>query len=195
MVGAFNHYLSDMERLGYTNSFEVLDARNFGIPQFRERIFTVSLIGDQRFNFADLERKSMRPITDYLETGITGEQYQVRQPSMIAKLPENCPPGTTRKLSYIEDYAYTITTKQMRCPNSGIVIDDEIKRYLTERECWRLMGFSDEDFELALAEHPSKEGCLNGTLYHQAGNSIVVDVLEAIFKQLVGEYIEMERQS
>lgn len=51
-------------------------------------------------------------------------------------------------------------------------------RKLTPRECWRLMGFSDEDYEKA-AEVNSKT-----QLYKQAGNSIVKDVLMAIFSQL-----------
>jgi DNA (cytosine-5)-methyltransferase 1 len=51
------------------------------------------------------------------------------------------------------------------------------------------MGFEDLDFDAAIKVHPSKEGCLNGTLYHQAGNSIVVQVLEVIFELLLsGNY-------
>lgn len=51
-------------------------------------------------------------------------------------------------------------------------------RKLTPKECWRLMGFSDEDYEKA-AEVNSKT-----QLYKQSGNSIVRDVLMAIFSQL-----------
>lgn len=52
-------------------------------------------------------------------------------------------------------------------------------RKLTPKECWRLMGFDDEDFEKA------KEVNSDSQLYKQAGNSIVVNVLEAIFKELL----------
>lgn len=51
-------------------------------------------------------------------------------------------------------------------------------RKLTPKECWRLMGFDDTDFEKA------EKVCSNSQLYKQAGNSIVVNVLEAIFKEL-----------
>lgn len=51
-------------------------------------------------------------------------------------------------------------------------------RKLTPKECWRLMGFDDEDFYKAEAVNS------NAQLYKQAGNSIVVDVLEAIFTNL-----------
>lgn len=60
---------------------------------------------------------------------------------------------------------------------------DKVKKYrirkLTPRECWRLMGFSDEDFNKAAAVNSDTQ------LYAQAGNSIVVNVLEAIFKQMI----------
>ncbi|HHX80043.1 MAG TPA: hypothetical protein GX692_03150, partial [Acholeplasmataceae bacterium] len=49
---------------------------------------------------------------------------------------------------------------------------------LTPKECWRLMGFSDEDFDKA-----SKVNS-NSQLYKQAGNSIVVNVLMEIFKKM-----------
>lgn len=51
-------------------------------------------------------------------------------------------------------------------------------RKLTPKECWRLMAFSDEDFQKAEAVNS------NTQLYKQAGNSIVVSVLEAIFRQM-----------
>lgn len=52
-------------------------------------------------------------------------------------------------------------------------------RKLTPLETWRLMGFSDNDYYAA-----KSVGTSNAQLYKQAGNSIVVTVLEAIFRQL-----------
>lgn len=52
-------------------------------------------------------------------------------------------------------------------------------RKLTPRECWRLMGFTDIEFDCA-----KLSGVSNSQLYKQAGNSIVVDVLVAIFREL-----------
>jgi DNA (cytosine-5)-methyltransferase 1 len=56
---------------------------------------------------------------------------------------------------------------------------DERVRRLTPKECWRLMGFDDEAFERAA------NGVSNSQLYKQAGNSIVVNVLMAIFGQMI----------
>lgn len=70
-----------------------------------------------------------------------------------------------------------ITTVQ----KDNYVLEPNIRiRKLTPKECWRLMGFSDEDFEKA-----EKVPTSNTQLYKQAGNSIVVKVLEKIFKNLL----------
>lgn len=52
-------------------------------------------------------------------------------------------------------------------------------RKLTPKECWRLMGFDDTDFDKA------EKVCSNTQLYKQAGNSIVVNVLEGILGALL----------
>ena len=144
-------------------------------------------MGGGKFSFDNLEKVPLKPISNFLENNIIDAKYIVKQPSMVKYLPTN---SLSKKyggnLRVIEDFCWTITTKQVRHPNSGIVkIDENTYRYLTERECWRFMGFSDEDFDKASLEHKTKGGKLNGTLYKQAGNSIVVQVLEAIFKELL----------
>lgn len=197
MIHNFNKYLVRMVELGYTNSFEVLDATDFGIPQKRERVFTISVLGGKAFDFKKLKRKPMRHIKEFLEPNVTEPQYMITIPSMLNKIEELNPVQKTdkykRRLDVIDDRCWTITERQDRCPNAGIIrVDDKpTYRYLTERECWRLMGFSDEDFDAALKEFPTRPGKRNATLYRLAGNSIVVDVLEAIFEVLLkGDFIE-----
>lgn len=60
-------------------------------------------------------------------------------------------------------------------------------RKLTPKECWRLMGMKDEYIDRCV-----DAGLSNSQLYKQAGNSIVVDVLKYIFKELFKEYIVSE---
>ena len=184
MIHNFNRYLSEMEKMGYTNSFEILNAMEFGLPQSRERVFTISILGNEYFSFDDLVRTKPRNIKDYLEK-TDDEKYIVSQPSMIKKINHDGKNGINQ-VPVIKNHCYTITTKQMRSPNAGVVdIGDGRYRYLTELECWRLMGFSDEDFYNALKANPSKQGKMNGALYKQAGNSIPVPILEAIFSKLL----------
>lgn len=74
----------------------------------------------------------------------------------------------------------TLTTVQ----KDNYLVEPEFRiRKLTPLECWRLMGFNDEDFYKA-----KNSGLADTHLYKQAGNSIVVNVLEAIFENLLGEY-------
>lgn len=58
MVHNFNRYLSYMEKLGYSNNYKVLDCRDYGIPQARERCFTVSILGDNAFDFELMGKKT-----------------------------------------------------------------------------------------------------------------------------------------
>jgi DNA (cytosine-5)-methyltransferase 1 len=75
----------------------------------------------------------------------------------------------------------TLTTRPdvLGYVESKAIVDKLRIRKLTPRECYRLMGFSDEAFDRA-QEHQS-----NSALYHQAGDSIVVNVLENILKGLL----------
>lgn len=179
----FDRYCIEMEKMGYSNSYQILNAMDFGIPQKRERVFTISILGVEKFDFSKLMKRPLQDINFFLEED-TNMKYILTQPSMLKKIGE----GNNKfqgRLQIIKNFVYTITTKQLRCPNSGIVdIGNGKYRLLTERECWRFMGFTDEDFNKALKRHPGRNGCLNNILYKQAGNSIVVQILEAIFEEL-----------
>lgn len=69
--------------------------------------------------------------------------------------------------------------KTLPTTDSQGVLDGYRIRKLTPKECWRLMGFDDADFEKAAQVNS------NAQLYKQAGNSIVVKVLELILKELL----------
>lgn len=85
----FDRYMVEMERLGYTNNFEVLDAREFGLPQARERVFTVSVLNGERFEFDDLIRTPMRNLQEFLEDDASvPDVYDVTQPSVLACIGE-----------------------------------------------------------------------------------------------------------
>ena len=195
MVHNFNKYLKKMKQLGYTNSYETLNSMEFGLPQSRNRVFTISYLDGAYFNFEDLIRTEPPHIKEYLED-TEEEKYLVTQPSMLRLIDGTSESTFNGRVQIIEDYCWTITTKQMRSPNSGVIdLGNGKYRYLTEKECWRLQGYSDEDFNNALSVHPGREGCLNSALYKQAGNSIPVTIFESIFrKMLFGEIQAKTRQ-
>ena len=89
------------------------------------------------------------------------------------------PNSNTRRGRVCEGKANTLSTS----PQQAVITEDSNMeniriRKLTPRECWRLMGFNDEDFNKARAVNSDTQ------LYKQAGNSIVVNVLEAIMSNM-----------
>lgn len=216
----FDAYLETMEQLGYRNYYQVLNAKDYGIPQNRERVFTISIRNDlnQTFEFPPKQELKLK-LKDMLEDEVD-EKYIISDKLMIyydRKIKQGwrkelhldnkeisstiCNParnnindtfvkvigGVGEKKSnggtqwYQQDRIYDnniglslSTTAQPYYPDNQLRI-----RKLTPKECWRLMGFDDEDFEKASQVNS------NTQLYKQAGNSIVVNVLEAIFKELI----------
>lgn len=79
----------------------------------------------------------------------------------------------------------TFSTLGTNCGSStsaggGVVLKNDLKiRKLTPKECFRLMGVKDEDYN-KIAKNQS-----DSSLYHLAGDSIVVNVLMAIFKEMI----------
>lgn len=97
------------------------------------------------------------------------------------------PTSKTRRGRVIDDGQVSPTLTTENIPNvleewlweiDGVWYCIRIRK-LTPRECWRLMGFSDDDFEAAERVNS------NTQLYKQAGNSIVKQVLMAVFKELI----------
>lgn len=83
-----------------------------------------------------------------------------------------------RRFKNCEDPAFTLTSQDRH----GVLIESDHAlaiRKLTPKECWRLQGFSDDQFEKA-----EKAGISNSQLYKQAGNAVTVDVVEQIGKRL-----------
>lgn len=87
------------------------------------------------------------------------------------------PDSETRRGRVQPQRSNTLTTSD----NLGVLVDDEtIKiRKLTPKECWRLQGFTDEQFEKAAAVNS------NSQLYKQAGNAVTVNVVEEIGKHIM----------
>lgn len=171
----FNRYLDEMQKLGYTSNYKVLNAMDFGLPQNRNRVFTVSCLDGTYFNFGVLENIPMKNVSEFLEDNVSDE-YMVTQPSILKVIGKK----GIKRATIIEDYCYTITERQDRCPAQVIKLRDDKYRFLTDLECWRLQGYSDEDYYNAARVNNKR------ALYKQAGNSIPIPILEAIFKELIG---------
>ncbi|WP_027438319.1 DNA (cytosine-5-)-methyltransferase [Lachnospira multipara] len=216
----FNDWKSTLNDLGYYNKIYRLNAKNFGIPQKRERAYMISILtnGDDKLekildeyffqnNLEDVEvanRIKRRKL--YLKDILCLDYKKDIKYKMEADASKPNDTPSRRKIREDNDLLFdgkkineinvnTVTTKQDRNPNSGLITYKNYARgksdwrYLTPRECFKLMGFEEEDFDRVISNNP--QTAKNRKLYSieklikMAGNSIVVDVLEAIFKQII----------
>ena len=274
----FDEWLKYLEDLGYTNYWQVLNAKDYGVPQNRERVFVVSILGEHKPYKFPSPIKLNKKIKDVLEDNVAKKYYlseevpntlttvqkdnyvleinriiKVDIPQIVKKrkyevdieklkntlkerkiksklsnkeisqilnkpltlvehwfrsdssfsIPSEDIWFELKKVLSIEtnEFDESITTfeekegvyeKSNRCYFSeGIaptltcgcnekIIDSELKiRKLTPRECFRLMGVSEEDIDKIQAA-----GISETQQYKMAGNSIVVPVLEGIFREL-----------
>ena len=175
----YQKYLDTLSSFGYTNFYRVLNSKDYGIPQSRNRIFTISILDDTKFEFP---REQVLDTTyfDYLE-----DTYDLDDVVLTAndlKMVKDFGAPYSFGGFVVRDNIYpTITASYGKVSgNSGKIKCKEGYRILTAKECWRLMGFDDEDYEKAA------KVCQKSQLYKQAGNSIVVNVLEALIADIYG---------
>ena len=184
----FDAYLETMKALGYTNYYQVLNAKDYGIPQSRERVFTISIRDDatEKYEFPK-KRVLYQRVKDlledevdkkyYLDVTITQKETKTTTGCMQVGVLDIKGMDCVRRVYSIEGLCPTLTNMQGGNRQPKVLTALGVRK-VTPKECWRLMGFDDESFEKA-AEVNS-----NTQLYKQAGNSIVVNVLEEIFKNL-----------
>ena len=260
----FDAYLEKMEILGYKNYYQVMNAKDYGIPQNRERVFTISILDNfKEFKFPEKKELKLK-LKDMLEDSVDESfylsqkaiegrlttnyrQYSLEKslmngkevhPTILARF-EGAPTlyiNNATKKGYLEanegdgvdissrmqyhrgnvqkqmiqtidctggeghgvvvsgayarnfgskgkiqtkEYCDTLTAS-MGTGGGNVPLTKDLRiRKLTPKECWRLMGFEDSDYEKASKVNSKSQ------LYKQAGNSIVVNVLEEIIKQLI----------
>lgn len=192
-IDDFKRWCAKLQSLGYTSYWEDLCAKDYGIPQNRTRCFMVSILGNRNYHFPKPFRLE-RTLKDFLEDDAEPEtsEFLYRMSTWRAfhnPLEEVCgmsgivPTLTTRTENSSSSVMVapcerkTINAREEIRKNNG-ECSLEIRR-LTPRECGRLMGVSDEDID-AMEKVSTKS-----QLYKQFGNSIVVDVLYYIFKELL----------
>lgn len=120
----FNHYIKSMEEFGYKSYMSVLEAKEFGIPQTRPRVFVISIRNDlnQTFDFETLERKPLIPLKEFLNIENdfidNNNSLDFKQPSMIKALENG-------KVAILINKAATVTCKNMRWNNVGVCFKDK----------------------------------------------------------------------
>lgn len=218
----FRKWLDFLESLGYTNYYQDLNAKNYGVAQNRERCFMFSFLGEYNYHFPQPIPLTKR-IRDYLE-GVVDDKFYVSDKALkgfakhakkqkekgnsfhavvkdvddisstikaryykdgsdcLIKVAGRINSSQDGKVVYTDGIALTLTSGHYNVPK---IAEPTIRksyehsvRKLTPREDGRLMGVSDEDITKMETVNS------NTQLYKQFGNSIVVDVMRAMFKNL-----------
>ncbi len=197
----FDHYLNEMERMGYINHFKIINAKHFGLPQNRDRVYTVSIRNDikAKFEFPSGNGRThdIKRIIDF-ETKFEDYQLSENEKSLFFWKDSNLYIHENTKLGYkrVEEYDTinverpksktrrgrvqkqmfpTITTN----PKVAIYYNGKL-RLATAKEYLRSMGYTDIDYGKMI-----NCGLKEKDISFLAGNSIAVPVLESIFKLLI----------
>ena len=185
----FDEWLAYLESLGYTSYWKVLNAKDYGVPQNRERVFVVSILGDHEPYKFPKTIPLDKCIADILENEVD-EKYYINKPFHLVNKGHQAEldikgQDCIKRVYGTDKIAPTLTTMQggMREPKILCKGDTNYRiRKLTPRECFRLMGMRDDDIDKIQAA-----GISNTQQYKMAGNSICIPVLEAIFKKIFME--------
>lgn len=211
----WKEWLDDM---GYNSYVMVLNAKHFGIPQNRERVFMVSIRKDVDTGYEiPVGHEIDVKISDFVDYSVEARLSREKHRDIVERdaelqqriknvlngieheIPKNKIDGlgqvyasfrSTAVTNHESWYVQTLTTANRKVYLGGISKEklyddsDDLVNYfwcreLSSREYWRLMGFTDEDYDKAY------QVTKVASLYRQAGNSIVVPVLEAIFTNLL----------
>lgn len=124
----FRRWLAKLTSLGYTNSYKVLNAKDYGVPQNRKRIFVVSMLGGRMLDFPK-PCPDRRVLRDVLEEDVPEEYYLSEE--KIAKYEKHKARheaeghGFGWRPNHGEDIAYTVNTKPDRA-NQNFIIESPI---------------------------------------------------------------------
>lgn len=193
-----------LDELGYFIEWGLFNSKYWGVPQNRERVYILVTRKDvwkepKLFNLLKQQTSVDTRLVDILETDVD-ESYFLSELGHIAKekygrMGKQAVETIKENMEEIRD-GYTINAFNKTTDKSGLsptlttrpegfktaillVVDQLRVRKLTPLECWRLQGFTDEQFHKA-----KNSGVSNSQLYKQAGNAVTVNVVDAIVGEL-----------
>jgi len=168
-----------LEELGYKIYYKVLNAKDFGVPQNRERIYIIGFLDDVNFSFPKPHKK--KPLLGAILEDKVDSKYTISDKLWAGhqrRKTEHKKKGNGFGYSIFNknsEYTSTISARYYK-DGSEILIEQKGRnpRKLTPREAARLQGFPD-NFKIPVSDTQA---------YRQFGNSVAVPVIEALAKSI-----------
>lgn len=194
-----------LEGEGYSVSYKICNAIDYGLPQNRERIILIGSRSGTKFDFGAVEKVKAEPLKYFLEnegefeylepdeyillenttqqkSGLIFAGYRKKNIRQKGVLKGNMHHSRTHRqpnrIYSVEGYHPTLTSQE----TSGrffILLPDGTVRKMTLKECWRIMGFP-EDF---------KNPCSKTVQYKQLGNSVCIPMISSISRGIVKQVL------
>ena len=181
--------LRTLNELGYSVDYKILNARDFGLPQNRERIFIVGWKEKLSFEW-EFKTKQMKPLSEVLEENVDKSYFaserivENRKQKVKKEQIKNKQPKIwhENKSGNISAYEYSCALRAGASYNYLLVNGE---RRLTEREMLRLQGFP-EKFKITHSY---------GTLRRFTGNSLPIPVANAVILRLIEQNFKIANES
>ena len=198
--------LSALSELGYTVSYKVLNARDFGVPQNRDRIVIIGNSEGRTFDFSKLKTNTVNSMKPFLDKSgdfeiLPVDSYTLLEPSLIKRQEKSglifCGyrnkkirtvgvRAGTEHLSRVHKQPNRIydangthpTLASQESSGRYFIKDGDIVRKLTMNECFRFMGFPDN----------YKRTGGTASLYARIGNSICFNMFKAVAEEVVNQF-------
>lgn len=167
--------LSVLSALGYTVSYRVLNALDYGLPQKRERVFLVGFYQPMVYHWP-AKTSTCTPLSEILEKQVDQRHYAseaIQKKRRALHTPQASPSiWHENKAGHISSYPYSCALRA-EASHNYLLVNGE--RRLTAREMMRLQGFPDT-FKIAVSDSQTRR---------QAGNAVPVNLVRAVFESFL----------
>ncbi|MBQ2645689.1 DNA cytosine methyltransferase [bacterium] len=185
-----NIILNTLNEIGYDYKYKILNAKNYNVPQNRERWYCIGVRKNSNINIEDFifpeEVKLTKTLSNIIENNITSSDYKISSTckknveTYIKKNNINIAPYTLAydirpsRCHFVTGDISNCLTAKMGTGGCNVAVVIKQNRKLTERECLRIMGFPD-NYKIGKGYQA----------YKQIGNSVVVPVICKLAEKLI----------
>lgn len=146
----FQEWIKVLEKLGYSSHWQDLNAKNYGIPQNRDRCFMVSILGDYSYTFPKPISLKLK-LKDMLEDEVDRKYYLSDKMISYISAPNQKWAGNNNGAFINKDIASTINTREVsrRCDASNYICDDLPYNFDLQNECLKIKEATKKGYAIA----------------------------------------------